>query len=616
MWSGQVVGIYTTKTENSKMRKKALVYLSFVLGLVITPLFLQGQIAKIEPENPQWGEIANVTYDPSAEGAVFLPGDEVYIFYNIQGERSTAQKWKKLNKAGGVFSCDLPIEKGMSFLSIYFISLESWDRNAGLATMIYRKEGVPARRANEQKMLTVSHKEYLDCFYQERSLYPDNYSVFRTKWFLQGGFDKENLIASVKQDMKMLAAKITESTDELLFSLSYGYMLLDNEPAARKILQTMADKFPLSFYTGYAFRNYDYQVFSKQLQGEGPEEVKNMKKKLLKLYPDSQFARDNVIAFKADEEVTLETIDLICESWIKDEPENPMPFFMLADTYAQRGAELKKALELVSQGIKFLLQGKLRFYQDITGFMTQMYLPVMYKLRADLHLKVGNISDSLADIKTAQALQKEARPDYFDTEAEVWMKIGYFQKAEKALLEALRIGSKEAEGSLKEIYKKRHSTLDGFDDYLDEAVKKEEPEDSTGKKTAPEFDVKTLDGKSLRLSDLKGKVLVLNFWFIGCAPCRVEMPGLNILTAEFKGEDVVFIAFATDGAEALKKFLETKEFKYQIVPGAEKIAELYGVEVFPTHVIINKQGQIEFFMTGGSKDRHEQLRPLIKNLLR
>jgi thiol-disulfide isomerase/thioredoxin len=60
---------------------------------------------------------------------------------------------------------------------------------------------------------------------------------------------------------------------------------------------------------------------------------------------------------------------------------------------------------------------------------------------------------------------------------------------------------------------------------------------------APEFDVVAVDGKRLKLSALKGKVVVLNFWFIGCAPCIAELPALNKLVDEYKGEDVVFIAF-------------------------------------------------------------------------
>jgi peroxiredoxin len=94
------------------------------------------------------------------------------------------------------------------------------------------------------------------------------------------------------------------------------------------------------------------------------------------------------------------------------------------------------------------------------------------------------------------------------------------------------------------------------------------------------------------------------------------MPGLNKLTEEYKEKDVVFIAFALDKADPLKDFLKKKSFKYQIVPEAGKIAGLYGAKVFPTHILINKKGQIEYFLTGGSDTRHEQLRPLINNLLR
>ena len=94
------------------------------------------------------------------------------------------------------------------------------------------------------------------------------------------------------------------------------------------------------------------------------------------------------------------------------------------------------------------------------------------------------------------------------------------------------------------------------------------------------------------------------------------MPGLNTLTEDFKDEDVVFIAFALDNAEDLQAFLNEKTFLYKIVPAASKLASLYGVKVYPTHIIINKRGEIEYMLTGGAEDRHEQLRPLIKNLLR
>ncbi len=94
------------------------------------------------------------------------------------------------------------------------------------------------------------------------------------------------------------------------------------------------------------------------------------------------------------------------------------------------------------------------------------------------------------------------------------------------------------------------------------------------------------------------------------------MPGLNALVDEFASDSVVFIGLATDGADSLRDFLKTVPFKYQIAPGAKPVADLYGVSVYPTHVLINRQGQIEFFMTGGTPTRHDELRPLIRDLLK
>ena len=93
------------------------------------------------------------------------------------------------------------------------------------------------------------------------------------------------------------------------------------------------------------------------------------------------------------------------------------------------------------------------------------------------------------------------------------------------------------------------------------------------------------------------------------------MPGLNQLVSEFKGKDVVFIAFATDPAEDLQTFLKEKSFNYRIIPAASKTAEAYEVSAYPTHVVIGKDGQIISRLTGGSDKRHDDLRPLIERAL-
>ena len=595
--------------------KKGCGFLLLLAGLFLLSQASQGQIAQITPEQPKWGDTIRVTYDPRAEGAALLPGDGVYAVFHISMENGADQKWIKMKKTGGVFFGEIPVEEGMAYLNVYFISLENWDRKARISTMINREDGVPARRAHQNKIISSSSDEYMGHFRKERELYPDNFAVYREKWFLLGAYDKANLVPAVEKDVAVLEKYLSEATDELLYSLSHGYMLMAREPEARRMLRTLVEKYPQSFYTGYAIGNYDYQVFSKGIKGEGPEEVKKMKKKLLTESPLSRFVREQIPYFTGEEDVSLDVIRSVCEPWMKEEQDNPMPYSVLADAYKEKARDYAKALQHLDEAIALLIRGKLRFYRDIPGSMTEWYLPRWHQRRAGIFLLMGDEAKALADIKTAQALEKEAKPEHFETEGMIWQKLGLYGKAEKAWLEALRLGSKEAGNTIKEIYRKRNESTEGFEAYLSEALKAQKAPGSEAKKFAPDFDVKTLEGESLKLSGLKGKVVVLNFWFIGCAPCRVEMPGLNTLTEEFSDQDVVFIAFALDGAKALQEFLKVEEFRYRIIPNSRNIASLYGVKVYPTHIIINKKGEIEFMLTGGSKDRHEQLRPLIKNLL-
>ncbi len=133
---------------------------------------------------------------------------------------------------------------------------------------------------------------------------------------------------------------------------------------------------------------------------------------------------------------------------------------------------------------------------------------------------------------------------------------------------------------------------------------------------APVFNVTSLDGEALESRSLRGKVVVLNFWFIGCAPCRVEIPSLNKLVDEFDQRDVVFIAFARDSEAPLRSFLEESPFKYKIIPVAHETISKFNVSSYPTHIIIDQNGNVDTVLFGGGENRHEDLQPLIAALLK
>ena len=132
---------------------------------------------------------------------------------------------------------------------------------------------------------------------------------------------------------------------------------------------------------------------------------------------------------------------------------------------------------------------------------------------------------------------------------------------------------------------------------------------------AVDFDVTDIKGKKYKLSELKGKVVALNFWFVECKPCIMEMPELNELVEEFKGKEVVFLAIAINNQKQLKKFLKKTDFKYKVISSGQSVSDSYGIKGFPTNVIIDQNGLIQYASTGIGPNNKVSLQKEINKLL-
>jgi thiol-disulfide isomerase/thioredoxin len=128
--------------------------------------------------------------------------------------------------------------------------------------------------------------------------------------------------------------------------------------------------------------------------------------------------------------------------------------------------------------------------------------------------------------------------------------------------------------------------------------------------------VTDMEGVKRNLKDMTGKITVINFWFINCPPCRREIPELNELVEEYKGNSQVqFIAIALDDKYALEKFLPTMPFKYAIIDNGRFFAEAYKVKSYPTHVIINQEGKVYFHTMGLAQNTVYWLNKSISELM-
>ena len=118
---------------------------------------------------------------------------------------------------------------------------------------------------------------------------------------------------------------------------------------------------------------------------------------------------------------------------------------------------------------------------------------------------------------------------------------------------------------------------------------------------APDFELNSMDKdeKKYKLSDLKGKVVIINFWATWCGPCRMEIPDFNELYLENKNKDLIILGISTDDTKrGLANFLKSYKIEYPILYGSNKqinkiSSEYGGIRALPTSIIVGRNGEIK-----------------------
>ncbi len=135
------------------------------------------------------------------------------------------------------------------------------------------------------------------------------------------------------------------------------------------------------------------------------------------------------------------------------------------------------------------------------------------------------------------------------------------------------------------------------------------------KEPAKDFEVESLEGSVVRLSDLEGKVVLLNFWGIWCKSCRQEIPHLNALDRDWRARGLVVLgADYGDAPEDLAPFAKELEMSYPILVD-DSLADLYEVLVYPTSVVIDRKGIIRMRVEGYREEVFEEMKALVERLL-
>ena len=112
---------------------------------------------------------------------------------------------------------------------------------------------------------------------------------------------------------------------------------------------------------------------------------------------------------------------------------------------------------------------------------------------------------------------------------------------------------------------------------------------------APAWELKDIKGNTVKLSDFKGKVVIVDFWATWCPPCRAEIPNFIALQDKYGKQGLVVVGISVDqgGAPAVASFAGKNKINYPLVLADDKVAEQYGVtEGIPTTFVIDRKGNI------------------------
>ncbi|TYK65419.1 TlpA family protein disulfide reductase [Colwellia echini] len=137
-------------------------------------------------------------------------------------------------------------------------------------------------------------------------------------------------------------------------------------------------------------------------------------------------------------------------------------------------------------------------------------------------------------------------------------------------------------------------------------------------KPAPDFTLKSLTGENLKLTEQRGKIIVLNFWASWCGPCRVEMPVLQDFYVKYQDLGVsVWGVNVEQENQAGRDFLKGLELTFPILfDSSNTISDVYDVEAMPTTVIVDRDGVVRYVYQGYKAGYEKKYAKAIKKLIR
>lgn len=614
------------KEKGLKMKKNILILVFLFLSCAKAP----DKAIVWSPLEPKENEEITINYYPKAKDALINEPKDLFLIYQITFPDTEVLQISPMEKKGASWQAKIKLEDKAYLLSFKFEDKKGrTEDNDGLGwnLIIKTSEGEDPKDAHfalariylGRTEPQENRRKALDEYLKELELYPDNYKVLYYKWGIELAFSEE--AEELKKKIKVQIDSLLEANPDdpeilSLAQLVYSYTLTDQDKGI-----ACGEKFLKKFSERKEAPSIAYQMIRQKYGNDLKSRIKPLED-FVKRFSNSEEAiyayydLERYYEGKGQREKARQMYKKIFEL----DPQNISIILYLAgmemeDKKYNEAEKLIEEARAYCTETDFLNSSPWYNYEHRLVFQKDALSEIFSSL-AQLNFERWDYGKSLAYWDSALAQNPRHTLYIYAGRGKTYQRLGDEKKAKESYIQALHSNpeDEEARDSLLSLYKIETGDEKGFEEYLQKEILNLSKSSAI---PASDFEAIDLDGEIYRLSQMRGKVVVLYFWATWCSGCNYLRPQNNELFEKFKDNpDVVFWAVTSEGQRILEDFLQKNEFKYHQFYGGKKVLSLYGYVLFPTHFIIDKKGFIRFKYVGPLPGLKEKMVENINDLLK